>query len=92
MQEIYRIIARLTTTDLTVMINGETGAGKELVARALHDYGRRRGGPFVAINMAAIPRELIESELFGHERGAFTGATNRSRPLRAGQWRHAVPG
>ena len=77
MQEIYRIIARLTTTDLTVMINGESGAGKELVARALHDYWRRRSGPFVAINMAAIPRELIESELFGHERGAFTGATNR---------------
>jgi two-component system nitrogen regulation response regulator GlnG len=77
MQEIYRIIARLTTTDLTVMINGESGAGKELVARALHDYGRRRAGPFIAINMAAIPRELIESELFGHERGAFTGATNR---------------
>ena len=77
MQEIYRIIARLTTTDLTVMINGESGAGKELVARALHDFGSRRQGPFVAINMAAIPRELIESELFGHERGAFTGATNR---------------
>jgi two-component system, NtrC family, nitrogen regulation response regulator GlnG len=78
MQEIYRTIARLTTADLTVMINGESGTGKELVARALHDYGKRRGGPFVAINMAAIPRELIESELFGHERGAFTGATTRS--------------
>ena len=78
MQEIYRTVARLTTTDLTVMINGESGTGKELVARALHDYGKRRGGPFVAINMAAIPRELIESELFGHERGAFTGATTRS--------------
>jgi two-component system, NtrC family, nitrogen regulation response regulator GlnG len=78
MQDIYRIIARLTTSDLTVMINGESGTGKELVARALHDYGRRRGGPFVAVNMAAIPRELIESELFGHERGAFTGATNRN--------------
>ena len=77
MQEIYRTIARLTTTDLTVMINGESGTGKELVARALHDYGKRRAGPFVAINMAAIPRELIESELFGHERGAFTGATTR---------------
>jgi two-component system nitrogen regulation response regulator GlnG len=77
MQEIYRTVARLTTTDLTVMITGESGTGKELVARALHDYGRRRGGPFVAINMAAIPRELIESELFGHERGAFTGALNR---------------
>src|ERR1019366_573150 len=73
MQEIYRTIARLTTADLTVMINGESGTGKELVARALHDYGKRRSGPFVAINMAAIPRELIESELFGHERGAFTG-------------------
>ena len=77
MQEIYRTIARLTTADLTVMINGESGTGKELVARALHDYGRRRAGPFIAINMAAIPRELIESELFGHERGAFTGALNR---------------
>jgi two-component system nitrogen regulation response regulator GlnG len=77
MQEIYRTVARLTTTDLTVMITGESGTGKELVARALHDYGRRRNGPFVAINMAAIPRELIESELFGHERGAFTGALNR---------------
>ncbi len=79
MQEIYRTIARLTTTDLTVMVNGESGTGKELVARALHDYGRRRAGPFIAINMAAIPRELIESELFGHERGAFTGATNRNQ-------------
>ena len=79
MQEIYRTIARLTTADLTVMVNGESGTGKELVARALHDYGRRRSGPFVAINMAAIPRELIESELFGHERGAFTGAMNRTQ-------------
>jgi two-component system nitrogen regulation response regulator GlnG len=79
MQEIYRTVARLTTADLTVMINGESGTGKELVARALHDYGKRRGGAFVAINMAAIPRELIESELFGHERGAFTGATTRSQ-------------
>jgi two-component system nitrogen regulation response regulator GlnG len=78
MQEIYRTIARLTTTDLTVMIHGESGTGKELVARALHAYGKRRNGPFVAINMAAIPRELIESELFGHERGAFTGATARN--------------
>jgi two-component system nitrogen regulation response regulator GlnG len=77
MQEIYRIIARLTQTDLTVMITGESGTGKELVARVLHDYGRRRSGPFVAINMAAIPRELIESELFGHEKGAFTGAHTR---------------
>jgi two-component system nitrogen regulation response regulator GlnG len=77
MQEIYRVLARLMATDLTVMINGESGTGKELVARALHDYGKRRNGPFVALNMAAIPRELIESELFGHEKGAFTGATSR---------------
>ena len=78
MQEIYRALARLMQTDLTVMITGESGTGKELVARALHDYGKRKGGPFVAINMAAIPRELIESELFGHEKGAFTGAAQRA--------------
>src|SRR4026207_1063166 len=78
MQEIYRVLARLMQTDLTVMISGESGTGKELVARALHDYGKRRTGPFVAINMAAIPRDLIESELFGHEKGAFTGANSRS--------------
>jgi two-component system nitrogen regulation response regulator GlnG len=78
MQEIYRILARLTQTDLTVMITGESGTGKELVARVLHEHGRRRAGPFVAINMAAIPRELIESELFGHEKGAFTGAQFRA--------------
>jgi nitrogen regulation protein NR(I) len=78
MQDIYRALARLMPTDLTVMITGESGTGKELVARALHDYGKRRQGPFVAVNMAAIPRELIESDLFGHEKGAFTGATSRS--------------
>jgi two-component system, NtrC family, nitrogen regulation response regulator GlnG len=78
MQEIYRSLARLMQTDLTVLINGESGTGKELVARALHDYGKRKKGPFVAINMAAIPRDLIESELFGHEKGAFTGAAQRS--------------
>ena len=78
MQEIYRALARLMATDLTVMITGESGTGKELVARALHDYGKRKKGPFVAINMAAIPRDLIESELFGHEKGAFTGANTRS--------------
>ena len=77
MQDIYRIIARMTQTDLTVTIAGESGTGKELVARALHDYSKRRRAPFVAVNMAAIPRELIESELFGHEKGAFTGATQR---------------
>jgi two-component system nitrogen regulation response regulator GlnG len=79
MQEIYRVLARLMGTDLTVIINGESGTGKELVARALHDYGKRRNGNFVAVNMAAIPRELIESELFGHEKGAFTGAVTRSQ-------------
>ncbi|MGE0241101.1 MAG: nitrogen regulation protein NR(I) [Parvibaculaceae bacterium] len=88
MQEIYRIIARLTQTDLTVMIEGESGTGKELVARAVHDYGKRRRGPFVAINMAAIPRELIESELFGHEKGAFTGAASRM----AGRFEQAESG
>jgi two-component system nitrogen regulation response regulator GlnG len=78
MQEIYRVLARLTRTDLTVMVTGESGTGKELVARVLHDFSKRRNGPFVAINMAAIPRELIESELFGHEKGAFTGAQART--------------
>jgi len=88
MQDIYRMLARLMQTDLTVMISGESGTGKELVARALHDYGKRRKGPFVAVNMAAIPRELIESELFGHERGAFTGAQARS----AGRFEQAEGG
>ena len=78
MQDIYRVIARMTQTDLTVMVNGESGTGKELVAKALHQFGKRKSGPFVAINMAAIPKELIESELFGHEKGAFTGANSRS--------------
>jgi two-component system, NtrC family, nitrogen regulation response regulator GlnG len=88
MQDIYRVLARLMQTDLTVMIAGESGTGKELVARALHDYGKRRGGPFVAINMAAIPRDLIESDLFGHEKGAFTGAAARS----AGRFEQAEGG
>src|SRR3546814_12884876 len=78
MQEIYRVLARLMNTDLTVMIVGESGTGKELVARALHEYGRRRNGPFVAVNMAAIPRDLIESDLFGHEKGPFTGPSARA--------------
>jgi two-component system, NtrC family, nitrogen regulation response regulator GlnG len=78
MQEVYRVMARLMGNDLTVLITGESGTGKELVARALHDYGKRKRRPFVALNMAAIPRELIESELFGHERGSFTGASART--------------
>jgi len=88
MQDIYRVMARLMKTDLTVMIFGESGTGKELVARALHDYGPRKHGPFVAINMAAIPRDLIESELFGHEKGAFTGASVRT----AGRFEQAEGG
>ena len=88
MQDIYRMLARMMQTDLTVMISGESGTGKELVARALHEFGKRRNGPFVAINMAAIPRDLIESELFGHEKGAFTGAQNRS----AGRFEQAEGG
>jgi len=78
MQDIFRALARLMQSDLTVMITGESGTGKELVARALHDYGKRKKGPFIPINVAAIPRDLIESELFGHEKGAFTGANQRS--------------
>jgi two-component system, NtrC family, nitrogen regulation response regulator GlnG len=77
MQEVYRTIARVVSNDLSVLILGESGTGKELVARAVHDLGPRKARPFIAINMAAIPRELIEAELFGHERGAFTGAQAR---------------
>jgi two-component system nitrogen regulation response regulator GlnG len=88
MQEVYRVIARVVGNDLTVLVTGESGTGKELVARAIHDLGPRRYAPFVAINMAAIPRELIEAELFGHERGAFTGAQARS----AGRFEQAAGG
>ncbi len=78
MQEVYRIMARVVGTDLTVLIEGESGTGKELVAREMHQHSKRKSNPFVAVNMAAVPKELIESELFGHERGAFTGALQRS--------------
>ena len=88
MQAVYRTIARLATNDLAVLILGESGTGKEVVARAIHATGLRRDGPFVAINMAAIPRELIEAELFGHEKGAFTGAHSRS----AGRFEQAAGG
>jgi two-component system nitrogen regulation response regulator GlnG len=77
MQEVFRAIGRLARSNITVLINGESGTGKELVARALHRHSPRAGAPFIALNMAAIPRDLMESELFGHERGAFTGAQTR---------------
>ncbi|PXA83502.1 nitrogen regulation protein NR(I) [Nostoc sp. 3335mG] len=88
MQAVYRTIARVVSNDLTVLILGESGTGKELVARAIHDLGPRGPKPFVPVNMAAIPRELIESELFGHERGAFTGAAQRT----AGRFEQAAGG
>tara|TARA_R110000782_G_scaffold78276_5_gene155154 strand:- start:35541 stop:37031 length:1491 start_codon:yes stop_codon:yes gene_type:complete len=78
MQEVYRTIARVLQNDLTILILGESGTGKELVAQAIHRLGHRREHPFIAVNMAAIPRELIEAELFGYEKGAFTGALNRA--------------
>ncbi len=77
MQEVFRAIGRLSKSNITVLINGESGTGKELVAQALHRHSPRRDGKFIALNMAAIPAELIESELFGHEKGAFTGAAAR---------------
>ena len=77
MQEVFRAIGRLSQSSITVLINGQSGTGKELVARALHRHSPRSTKPFVALNMAAIPKDLMESELFGHEKGAFTGATGR---------------
>ncbi|MEC8409618.1 MAG: sigma 54-interacting transcriptional regulator, partial [Pseudomonadota bacterium] len=77
MQEVFRAIGRLSNSNISVLINGESGTGKELVAHALHRHGPRREQPFVPLNVAAIPKELIESELFGHEKGAFTGATQQ---------------
>lgn len=88
MQEVYRTIARVVANDLNILILGESGTGKELVAEAIHNLGPRRDRPFVAINMAAIPRELIEAELFGYERGAFTGAVART----AGKFEQAQGG
>lgn len=78
MQGVFRMITRVLRNDLTVLVTGESGTGKELVAEAIHQLGARKSGPFVAVNTAAIPAELIESELFGHEKGAFTGATNQA--------------
>ena len=88
MQEVFRAIGRLAHSNATVLINGESGTGKERVAQALHQHSARAQQPFVALNMAAIPRDLLESELFGHERGAFTGAQNR----RAGRFEQANGG
>jgi two-component system, NtrC family, nitrogen regulation response regulator GlnG len=88
MQQVYRTLARVAPTDLSVLIMGESGTGKELVAAAIHNSSRRRLKPFVAVNMAALPRELIESELFGHEKGAFTGAVART----AGRFEQAEGG
>ena len=92
MQEVYKAIGRVAPQDVTVLILGESGTGKELVARAIYQHSRRADGPFLAINCAAIPETLLESELFGHEKGAFTGADRR----RIGKFeqcarRHAVP-
>lgn len=78
MQDVYRMVARLLRNDLSVLISGESGTGKELVAEAIHSLGHRKTGPFVAVNMAAIPSELIEAELFGHEKGSFTGAVGQA--------------
>lgn len=77
MQGVYRMITRVLRNDLTVLVTGESGTGKELVAEAIHELGARKSGPFIAVNMAAIPHDLLESELFGHERGAFTGAVSQ---------------
>lgn len=88
MQDVFRAIGRLSQSHVTVMITGESGSGKELVARALHKHSPRAAGPFVAINTAAIPKDLLESELFGHERGAFTGA----QAMRRGRFEQAEGG
>ncbi|MBE7369898.1 nitrogen regulation protein NR(I) [Ramlibacter pallidus] len=88
MQDVFRAIGRLSQSNVTVMITGESGSGKELVARALHKHSPRANGPFVAINTAAIPKDLLESELFGHERGAFTGA----QTMRRGRFEQAEGG
>src|SRR6202041_2595967 len=77
MQEMYKAIGRVAAQDVTVLITGESGTGKEVVARAIYQHGARAKGPFLAINCAAIPEQLLESELFGHEKGAFTGADRR---------------
>ncbi|STW66350.1 nitrogen regulation protein NR(I) [Klebsiella michiganensis] len=88
MQDVFRIIGRLSRSSISVLINGESGTGKELVAHALHRHSPRAKAPFIALNMAAIPKDLIESELFGHEKGAFTGANT----VRQGRFEQADGG
>ena len=88
MQEVFKTIGKLANSDATVLINGESGTGKELIARALHKHSRRASKPFIAINTASIPRDLLESELFGHEKGAFTGA----QVLRKGRFEQSEGG
>jgi two-component system nitrogen regulation response regulator GlnG len=88
MQEVFRAIGRLSQSNVTVLLTGESGSGKEVVARALHKHSPRADAPFIALNMAAIPRDLLESELFGHERGAFTGA----QAMRRGRFEQAERG